>query len=107
VTFAADATFNARRKQIIALAARERLPTMYFYRAFADDGGLISYGGHDTDSYTMAGVYAGRLLNGDKPANLPVQQSMKVELVINMRTAKRTDVKMPSSLLARADDIIV
>ena len=106
VTFAADATFNARRKQIIALASRHRLPTMYFYRAFADDGGLISYGGHDTDSYRMAGVYAGRILKGEKPANLPVQQSTKVELVINMKTAKSAGVRIPPSLLARADDVI-
>jgi putative ABC transport system substrate-binding protein len=106
VTFAADAVFNSRRKQIIALAARHRLPTMYFYRAFADDGGLISYGGYDTDSYRMAGAYAGRILKGEKPANLPVQQSTKVELVINMKTAKSTGVKIPPSLLARADQII-
>lgn len=79
---------------------------MYFYRAFADDGGLISYGGHDTDSYRMAGFYAGRILNGEKPANLPVQQSTKVELVINMRTAQAAGVKIPASLLARADAVI-
>ena len=106
VTFAADAVFNARRKQLIALAAKHRLPTMYFYRAFADDGGLISYGGHDTESYRMAGVYAGRLLKGEKPANLPVQQSTRVELVINMTTAKATGVRIPPALIARADAVI-
>ena len=106
VTFAADAVYNFRRKQLIGLAAKYRLPTMYFYRAFADDGGLISYGGNDTESYRMAGVYAGRLLKGEKPANLPVQQSTRVELVINMKTAKATGVQIPSSLIARADAVI-
>jgi putative ABC transport system substrate-binding protein len=106
VTFAADAVFNARRKQLIALAAQYRLPTMYFYRAFTDDGGLISYGGNDTDSYRMAGVYAGRILKGERPGNLPVQQSTKVELVINMKTAKAAGVQIPPSLLARADALI-
>ncbi|HEX2826157.1 MAG TPA: ABC transporter substrate-binding protein [Burkholderiales bacterium] len=106
VTFAADAVFNARRKQVIALAAQHRLVTMYFYRAFTDDGGLISYGGHDTDSYRMAGVYAGRILKGERPGNLPVQQSTKVELVINMKTAKAAGVQIPPSLIARADALI-
>ena len=106
VTFAADAVFNSRRKQIIALAARHKLPTMYFYRAFADDGGLISYGGHDTDSYRMVGVYTGRILKGEKPADLPVQQSTRVELVVNMKTAKASGFRIPPAVLARADDVI-
>lgn len=106
VTFAADAVFNSRRRQLIALAAQHALPTMYFYRAFAEDGGLISYGGVDTDAYRLAGNYAGRILRGEKPADLPVQQSIKVELVINLKAAKDLGLAIPSSVLARADDII-
>ena len=106
VTFAADAVFNSRRKQIIVLAARHKLPTMYFYRAFANDGGLMSYGGFDTDAYRLAGVYAGRILKGEKSADLPVQQSTKVELVINLKTAKASGIRIPTALLARAEEVI-
>jgi putative tryptophan/tyrosine transport system substrate-binding protein len=106
ITFAADATFNAARAQLIALAAQHRLPTMYFYREFANDGGLVSYGGYDTDAYRLAGVYAGRILKGEKPADLPVQQVTKVELVINLRTAKTLGLSIPLPLLGRADDVI-
>src|SRR5438477_7003051 len=106
VTFAADATFNAARKMLIALAERYRLPTVYFYREFANDGGLISYGGYDTDAYVEAGRYAGRILKGEKPADLPVQQVTRIEMAINLKTARALGIEIPLSLLGRADEVI-
>ena len=106
ITFAADAVYNARRAQLIALAQRHKVPTVYFYRAFAEDGGLMSYGGFDTDAYRLAGVYAGRVLKGEKPADLPVQQVTKIELVVNLKTAKAQGLTLPGTLLARADGVI-
>lgn len=106
ITFAADAVYNARRAQLIALAQRHKVPTVYFYRAFAEDGGLMSYGGFDTDAYRLAGVYAGRVLKGEKPADLPVQQVTKIELVINLKASKAQSLTLPGTLIARADGVI-
>jgi putative ABC transport system substrate-binding protein len=100
------ALLTNRRKQIIELAARHALPTIYPFREFAADGGLISYGNDVPDSFRQAGVYAGRILKGDKPANLPVILSTKFEFVLNLKTAKALGLTIPQSLLLRADEVI-
>ena len=95
-----------RRDLIISLAAKHRLPAVYFERFFVADGGLISYGADFVDQYRRAGEYVHRILNGEKPADLPVQAPNKYELVINLKTAKALGLNIPQSLLARADEII-
>jgi putative ABC transport system substrate-binding protein len=101
-----DVFFNTRSEQLARLALRHGVPAIYQYRPFAAAGGLISYGSDETEYYRLVGVYTGRILKGDKPSNLPVQQSTKVELIINLRTAKALGVTVPLSLLGRADEVI-
>jgi putative ABC transport system substrate-binding protein len=102
----ADALFNSKSQLLAELSLRYAVPAIYQYTEFANAGGLISYGGSIQESYRWAGVYAGRILKGVKPADLPVQQSIKVELIVNLKTAKALGVSVPLSLLGRADQVI-
>ena len=102
----ADAFYNANAKLLAEAALRHKVPTIYEYTEFTDAGGLMSYGGNIKESYRWAGIYAGRILKGAKPADLPVQQSTTIELIVNLKTAKALNVTVPLSLLGRADKII-
>jgi putative ABC transport system substrate-binding protein len=101
-----DAFFTSRSELLAALAIRHRVPAIYETREFSAAGGLMSNGGNYTDSFRLAGVYTGRILKGEKPADLPVQQATKVELIINLRTAKMLGLEVSPALLARADELI-
>jgi putative ABC transport system substrate-binding protein len=101
-----DPFFNSRSQQLGNLALQHSIPAIYQFRPFAASGGLIGYGGSLVDSYRLVGVYAGRVLKGEKPADLPVQQATEIELIINLKTAKTLGVIIPLPLLARADEVI-
>jgi putative ABC transport system substrate-binding protein len=102
----ADTFFSGKSVELAALASRHAVPTISPYRDFVTAGGLMSYGGSVTELYRLAGVYTGRILKGEQPADLPVQQVTKVQLAINLKTAKALGLTVPTSLIGRADEII-
>ena len=106
VVIAPDALFTGRSQKLAALALHHRVPAIYQFREFADTGGLMSYGSSATEAYRLVGVYTGKILKGQRPADLPVQRSAEVELFINLKTAKTLGVTIPRELLARADEVI-
>jgi putative ABC transport system substrate-binding protein len=101
-----EALFVTRRVQLLTLAARHGLPAIYHRRDFTDGGGLMSYGSSLADQFRQTGLYAGRILKGEKPGDMPVQLPTKFEFVINLQTAKTLGIQIPAALLARADEVI-
>jgi len=101
-----DAFFVGRREPIVALAARNKIPAIYFLREFAAVGGLMSYGNSLADAYHRAGILTGKILRGVKPSDLPVEQAVKIELVLNFKAAKALGITFPITLLGRADEVI-
>jgi ABC-type uncharacterized transport system substrate-binding protein len=102
----ADAVFWNHRTRVVALAAQHRLPAVFDAREFADAGGLMTYGPHVPDNYRRAAIYVDKILKGAKPADLPVEQPMKFELVINLKTAKALGLTIPPRVLFQADEVI-
>jgi putative ABC transport system substrate-binding protein len=101
-----DVFFNSQSKLLGALSAQHAVAAVYQYRPFVEAGGLLSYGSDETEYYYLAGVYAGKILRGEKPSDLPVQQTTKVELIINLKTAKALGINVPNTVIGRADEVI-